>query len=42
MADNLKAVIKPYFLRRTKDVVWGNNDADKEIENLENQMENMK
>ena len=40
MAENLKALIKPYFLRRTKEEVWGNKDVD--IQNLETQMGNLK
>lgn len=40
MAGNLKALIKPYFLRRTKAEIW--KKEDKDVNELEEKMGNMK
>uniref|UniRef100_T1E1A5 DNA repair and recombination protein RAD54-like n=1 Tax=Cupiennius salei TaxID=6928 RepID=T1E1A5_CUPSA len=41
MAENLKSLIRPYFLRRTKDEIWKKKrDAD-DVDQLENEMEKM-
>lgn len=41
MAENLKSLIKLYFLRRTKDEIWGDKKENGDIEELETKMENM-
>ncbi|XP_054724958.1 DNA excision repair protein ERCC-6-like [Uloborus diversus] len=41
MAENLKQLIKPYFLRRTKAEVWGASDSNP-VNELNEQLENLK